>query len=491
MTDTKANNATYPCKPLGKAIKAARKRKKLSQAELMNQLKGADKTGLFKAIETKNEKTDGTNTLTQYETGRRTPSPDRLRRLAFCLGVTTDDLLGMYDERFFYRIINSLNCLEDANYQYKADLTISDEIQSEDEWPNDGNRKLNLQVTVTNTNSPLYLQTLTPNIQELKNIRESSWMQYENDLKKRIDKYLYAQLASDDKTLLSDLSLYIALASIQTRINNEDNQENLTAGIQKAFADMVTEFRFYELCNYLQKERETIFTVFGKKVSSLIFFFYFTGLDPLEQATALILHGLKKRVDILMKNRKDYDFRQSFHKGIDLIHEEFANQKENKYIKNRKDWSQKKYNSYNDIFEKLYESNCLTEILNPGSSWRPNEFACHELILNAARSFCNIPIVSHDDHEKRIRHFSEMNPKDIEDIKNQLLDKLAETDSDYLNRCKTWELKSDAPDYIWYDLIEECEKIRKKLYPAAPPAKGKPPKQLRKMQKDIPKDDNR
>jgi transcriptional regulator with XRE-family HTH domain len=478
MTDTKADKtkvskaktskAAYPCKPLGKAIKAARTRKDIRQKDLQKQFQGNDITGLFRAIKVGSKTKDHTNTVTQYETGRRTPSPDRLRRLAFCLGVTTDELLGMYDERFFYRIIHNLACQNDPNYIYNADLTLSDEVQSEDEWPNKENRKLNLQVTVTNANNPPYQQTLTPNIGELKKIQEISWMQYENDLKRRIDNYLYAHMLSDDKTLLSDLSLYIALTSLLALVtDNEEIPASLTYITQSTFAKMITNSNFYSLCNDIQKENEPAFTVFGKKICTLILFFYFTGIDPLEHVTALILHGLKKRADAELSNNKEYDFRQSFHKGIHMINEQFLN-------KDRKDWSQKKYDDYNKLFHMLYEHNWLTDLLKTDIIQKPNEYACHELILNAARSFCSIPIVSYDDTENRMRHFSEMNCRDLEDLKYCLLGKLIEADSDFFNRCEKWEPNATAPDYIWFDLIEECEKIRKELTLPAHPEEGKP-----------------
>ena len=491
MTDTKTPITGYPSKALGKAIKTARKRKRFSQAELMNQLNDA-KTGLFKASETKNEKADSTNTLTQYETGRRAPSPERLRRLAFCLDVTTDELLGMYDERFFYKIINNLPCRKDASYQYKARLSLSDERQLEDEWPNDGNRKLNLQVTVTNAKSPTYLQTLTPNIQELKNIQASSWMQYEDDLKKKIDRYLYEQLAPDDQTLLSDLSLYMALTSLLPHLHNrEENFGKPATGTNTTFADMIKNLNLYDLQNHIQTQRETIFNMFGKRICSLLFFFYFTGIDPMQNATALILHGLKRRVDVLLKENEDYDFKKAFQNGLDIIHKEAFPFGNSRQLTERKGWSQKKYNSYINVFNKLYESNDLTEMLKPESLQTVHALTCHELILNAARSFCNIPIVRYDDKENRIRHFSEINLNDIKELKEQLLDKLIETDTDLLNRCRNWKPTTEMPNYIWHDLIEACEKIRKELYPAPYSVKGKKPKQIPLAPKHSPKDDNR
>ena len=492
MTDAKTSISTYPSKALGKALKTARKRKKLSQTELLNQLKGADETGLFKVNETKNEKADSANTLTQYETGRRAPSPDRLRRLAFYLNVTTDELLGMYDERFFYNIINNLACRKDESYQYKACLSLSDERQSEDEWPNEGNRKLNLQVAVTNTKTPTYLQTLTPNIQELKNIQAASWMQYENDLKKKIDRYLYEQLAPDDQALLSDLSLHMAMTSILPQLfNNEENFEKPATGTYTTFADMIKNLNLYDLQNHIQTQKETIFNIFGKRIGSLIFFFYFTGIDPMQNATALILHGLKRRVDMLLKDNKDYEFKEAFQNGLNIIHKEAFPSGNSKQLTERKGWSQKKYNSYINFFKKLYESKDLKDMLKPENPQTIHALTCHELILNAARSFCNIPIVHYDDKENRIRHFSETNDNDIEDLKFFLLDKLIETGTDLLNRCRNWDPKTDAPDSVWYYLIEACETIRKELYPAPHSEKRKYPKQSLLTQKHSPKDDSR
>ena len=499
--------AVNPCKPLGKALKEARRNIKLNQIQFQDKLKEADEIGLFKANKEENKKSrknenaeansnkkaNGSSTLTQYETGRRVPSPDRLRRLAFCLGVTTDELLGMYDERFFYRIINNLVCRKDPSCLYEATLALSDKNQAEDEWPNKDNRKLDLKVRLKTAYSSPGPDKLTLDIGELKKIQEESWMQYEDDLKRRIDDYLYDKITSVDETLLSDLSLYIALVSILPHTVIEKNPVIQTLRKRSPFTDTVKEFGFYDLCKHLQNEKKLIFALFGKRICALVFFFCFTGIDPLLNATALIFHALKNRVDELLGADKHYDMRDSFNRGIKKLNNEmlFAKGEDSPETTNNKDWSKNKALIYQFIFDKLYKSNQLPEIIKPENFHNPYENACHKLILHAARSFCNIPAAQYDDTEKKIRHFSETDSKDIEHIKICLLDKLTETNTNYLKRCKTWKPKSLHPDDIWYYLIDECEKIRKELYPALPAEKEKPPKPYQRTPKDTLKDDNR
>ena len=160
-------------------LKAARERTGKNQSQFFSLIKKGKSPG--DAIYTYDASSLKHNiSYNQYEIAKNFPSLPELRRLAYYCNISADELLGMYDAKYFCRLIKKV-------YPDTAIIT-TDQPLSPDEWPNDANCKLRIKVTAPEG------REYYPSITELENIRKSCWDDYQLTLSKQIASHLHREL---------------------------------------------------------------------------------------------------------------------------------------------------------------------------------------------------------------------------------------------------------------------------------------------------------
>ena len=160
-------------------LKAARERTGKNQSQFFSLIKKGKSPG--DAIYTYDASSLKHNiSYNQYEIAKNFPSLPELRRLAYYCNISADELLGMYDAKYFCRLIKKV-------YPDTAIIT-TDQPLSPDEWPNDTNCKLRIKVTAPEG------REYYPSITEMENIRKSCWDDYQLTLSKQIASHLHREL---------------------------------------------------------------------------------------------------------------------------------------------------------------------------------------------------------------------------------------------------------------------------------------------------------
>lgn len=160
-------------------LKAARERTGKNQSQFFSLIKKGkspvDAILTYDASSLKNN-----ISYNQYEIAKNFPSLPELRRLAYYCNVSADELLGMYDAKYFCRLIKKI--------YPGTSLTSTGQPLAPDEWPNDTNCKLRIKVTVPEG------KEYYPSINELETIRKSCWDDYQSALTKQIASHLHGEI---------------------------------------------------------------------------------------------------------------------------------------------------------------------------------------------------------------------------------------------------------------------------------------------------------
>ena len=184
MNDVSKTTKTDTQKDGGKTafacqLKAARERTGKKQSQFYSQIKDGispgDGSRTYDAISLTSNVS-----YNQYEIGKSFPSLPILRRLAYYCNVSADELLGIYDAKYYCRLIKKI-------FPDTA-LTTTDLPLAPDEWPNDTNCKLRIKVTAPEG------REYYPSITELENIRKNCWDDYQLTLSKQIASHLRREI---------------------------------------------------------------------------------------------------------------------------------------------------------------------------------------------------------------------------------------------------------------------------------------------------------
>ena len=243
-------------------LKAARERTGKTQSQFFQLIKKGKSPG--DAILTHDASSLKNNiSYNQYEIAKNFPSLPELRRLAYYCNVSADELLGMYDAKFFCRLIKKI--------YPDTSLTTTDLPLASGEWPNDTDHKL--QIKVTTDRGKEYF----PSIEELEAIRKNCWNSYLKDLTRQIDVYLREELfkerllseefgSSNEQLAFLKMLTFLAL--------NETLQKPIIEKTQTAT------IAFNTFCNTLKSNSNVYQGCFQGSTDMAICFYLMTNLNP-------------------------------------------------------------------------------------------------------------------------------------------------------------------------------------------------------------------
>ena len=267
--DTKSNKkdvkpdaakTAFACK-----LKAARERTGKSQPQFFQLIQNGnispeedlpifDKSPLTKYI-----------SYNQYEIAKNFPPLPELRRLAFHCNVSADELLGMYDAKYFCRLIKKI--------YPTASITATDQPLTPDEWPNDTAHKLQIKVT-----TPAGREYF-PSINILEAIRQKCWDNYQMVLTEQIASYLQQEMFryefnynKEQLEFIKKLN-FLALA--------ETSKEPLI-GMNETAAKVLENYQ-----NGILNNKELYDGCFRCNMDSAIYFYLMTNINPVDNGSRL------------------------------------------------------------------------------------------------------------------------------------------------------------------------------------------------------------
>ena len=264
MSDKKISiNHETATKPIHIAIKEARENAGLTQSELAKRL--SEDLGKYDSGLSLNNP----STLNNYEKGNRQASLPILRLIAYHCNVSLDNLLNLYDERFFCKFISDIkNQLSDEPL-YEANLETD-------------NKLVVTSKTEDKEGNP-YIRKYCPSIEELRIIQKKSWDVYWEILSAEMDSFLREKISKAVTFWQSDFSSYMAFSHILRQTNPETEWPS-------SFQEFVKKFK--------EKKVIRLYKIIGQNVSPFIHLYFFTGINPLAEPDkmirALILYALVK-----------------------------------------------------------------------------------------------------------------------------------------------------------------------------------------------------
>ena len=282
MSDKKASvNHETATTPIHIAIKEARDKAGLNQSKLFEIL-NEDLKKYDPGLSMKNQ-----STLNNYEKGIRQTPPPLLRLIAYHCNVSVDDILNLYDERFFCKFISGIKSHLSGQCIYNANL--------------EADNKLEITINTEDKQGNPCIRKYYPSLEELKNIQTKSWDTYRKILGAEMDSFLHEKISKDVTFWQSDFSSYMAFSHIL-------RQTNPGTEWPSSFQEFMQKI----------KEPKTLmlYDIMGQKVSPFVHLFFFTGINPLAEPDkmirALILYALVKK----LRSVDDGD-----HKWIDNLKE--------------------------------------------------------------------------------------------------------------------------------------------------------------------------
>lgn len=200
-----------------------------------------------------------------YEQARNFPPLPELRRLAYHCNVSADELLGMYDARYFYKLIKSV-----FRNTY---ITTTGQPLDEGEWPNDTNQKLQIKVTAPTG------EECCPPINILEGIRKSCWNQYQAILTEQISSYLHRELFRNGFNYSEEqMAFFKRLAFVALNELFKEPIISKTQTAAKAFEDFQKTIR---------NNRELYEGCFNGSIDNAIFFFLVTNINPVDSGNRI------------------------------------------------------------------------------------------------------------------------------------------------------------------------------------------------------------
>lgn len=199
----------------------------------------------------------------QYEIAKNYPTLPELRRLAFYCNVSADELLGMYDAKYFCRLIKKI--------YPDTTVTTTDQPLAPDEWPNDANCKLQIKVTAPGR------KDYYPSIDKLESIRKNCWEEYQTDLTQQIASHLHREIFRE--TLLKEEFNYTDeqlgfLKKLSFLALNETLQTPVIESTQTA------RLAFATFCKAITSKPELYEGCFQSNIDIAICFYLMTNINP-------------------------------------------------------------------------------------------------------------------------------------------------------------------------------------------------------------------
>lgn len=199
----------------------------------------------------------------QYEIAKNFPSLPELRRLAYYCNVSSDELLGMHDAKFFCRLIKEI--------YPDTSLITTDLPLASGEWPNDTEHKL--QIKVTTDRGKEYF----PSIEELESIRKNCWDSYQRDLARQIALYLRgelfkARMLSEEFSFSKEHLVFLKMLTFLAL--NETLQTPVIERTQTA------SIAFKIFCNNLKSNSNVYQGCFQGSIDNAICFYLMTNINP-------------------------------------------------------------------------------------------------------------------------------------------------------------------------------------------------------------------
>jgi transcriptional regulator with XRE-family HTH domain len=191
-----------------------------------------------------------------YETGKNSPSLSELRRLAYYCNVSTDELLGMYDTKYFYRLIKK-------KYP-KTIITTTDKPLAQDKWPNEEDKEL--RIKVFSSGAEYY-----PDIEALEGIQQACWNAYKTNLGNTIYSYLENELRKESNFSKDQLEFFERLHFL---VLNELLNEPLIGSGQTATS------AYESYSGIIKNNRELYEGCFQSNINNAIYFHLMTNIDP-------------------------------------------------------------------------------------------------------------------------------------------------------------------------------------------------------------------